>query len=119
VADEHILIVEDEIKIARLLKDYFCRAGFRVSCLYRGDEAVEKVKGISPALILLDLMLPGMDGITVCQEVRKISNIPIIMVTAKVEEVDRLIGLEIGADDYGYDMFKSITYRSSSKRQIF
>jgi len=100
MADEHILIVEDEKKIAELLKDYLYNAGFKVSCLTRGDEAVDNTRKLSPALILLDLMLPGMDGISVCREIRKFSTIPIIMVTAKVEEVDRLIGLEIGADDY-------------------
>ncbi|BBO85709.1 response regulator [Desulfosarcina ovata] len=100
MADEHILIVEDETKIADLLKDYLLKAGFKVSCLARGDEAVDKVKGLAPALMLLDLMLPGMDGTTVCREVRKFSDIPIIMATAKVDEIDRLIGLEIGADDY-------------------
>ncbi len=100
MADEHILIVEDERKIAELLKDYLSKAGFNVSCLARGDEAVEKIKRIGPALVLLDIMLPGSDGIAVCREVRKFSEVPIIMVTAKVEEIDRLIGLEIGADDY-------------------
>ncbi|WP_319405743.1 response regulator [uncultured Desulfosarcina sp.] len=100
MAEERILVVEDEIKIANLLKDYLSKAGFKVSCLNRGDEAIEKIKSIAPALILLDLMLPGADGIAVCREVRKLSDIPIIMVTAKVDEVDRLVGLEIGADDY-------------------
>jgi two-component system response regulator BaeR len=100
MAEEHILIIEDEKKIADLLKDYLCAAGFRVSCLSRGDEALDKIKSTVPALILLDLMLPGVDGITVCREVRKLSDIPVIMVTAKVDEVDRLIGLELGADDY-------------------
>ena len=100
MAGERILIVEDEIKIADLLKDYLGNAGFKVSCLTRGDEAVEKVKSMAPVLLLLDLMLPGMDGITVCRELRKFSDIPILMITAKVEEVDRLLGLEIGADDY-------------------
>jgi len=100
MADEHILVVEDEGKIAELLRDYLSAAGFKVSCLARGDEVLEKLKGIDPALILLDLMLPGLDGIAVCREVRKTADIPIIMVTAKVEEVDRLLGLAIGADDY-------------------
>jgi two-component system response regulator BaeR len=100
MADEHVLVVEDEEKIAEVLKDYLCKAGFKVSCLRRGDEALEKIKSLAPALMLLDLMLPGLDGITICREIRKFSTIPIIMVTAKVEEVDRLIGLEIGADDY-------------------
>jgi two-component system response regulator BaeR len=92
--------VEDEQKIADLLKDYLSAEGFQVTCLLRGDEALEQIKRLSPDLILLDLMLPGLDGISVCREIRKFSNVPIIMVTAKVEEVDRLIGLEIGADDY-------------------
>lgn len=100
MAGERILIVEDEKKIADLLKDYLCQSGFKVSCLSRGDEALEKISSIAPALLVLDIMLPGADGITVCREVRKSSDIPIIMVTAKVEEVDRLIGLELGADDY-------------------
>lgn len=100
MADEHVLIVEDEKKIAELLRDYLLNAGFNVSCLSRGDEAVEQVRRTSPALILLDIMLPGMDGITVCREIRRFSNVPIIMATAKTEEIDRLIGLEIGADDY-------------------
>jgi two-component system response regulator BaeR len=100
MADERILMVEDEKKIAELLKDYLCKAGFSVTRLTRGDEAVEKINRTAPALVLLDIMLPGTDGITVCREVRKFSDVPIIMVTAKVEEIDRLIGLEIGADDY-------------------
>jgi two-component system response regulator BaeR len=100
MADEHILVVEDEVKIADLLKDYLGKAGFRVSCLARGDETLRKIRSLSPALVLLDLLLPGVDGLTICREIRKFSNVPIIMVTAKVEEVDRLLGLELGADDY-------------------
>lgn len=100
MTEERILVVEDEKKIADLLKDYLNKEGFKVSCINRGDEVIEKIKSLGPALMLLDLMLPGLDGITVCREIRKFSNIPIIMVTAKVEEIDRLIGLEMGADDY-------------------
>jgi two-component system response regulator BaeR len=100
MAGEHILVVEDEKKIADLLKDYLGNEGFQVSCLGRGDEALARIETLAPDLILLDLMLPGVDGITICREVRKSSDVPIIMLTAKVEEVDRLIGLEIGADDY-------------------
>jgi len=100
MANERILIVEDEKKIADLLKDYLSREGFDVSCLDGGDEVAETVKNDAPALMLLDLMLPGADGVSVCREVRKFSDIPIIMVTAKVDEFDRLLGLEIGADDY-------------------
>jgi len=100
MAQEHILIVEDEPKIAELLRDYLQEAGFKVSCLDRGDQVVPMVKKDPPAIILLDIMLPGMDGKDVCREIRKFSNIPILMITAKVEEIDRLIGLELGADDY-------------------
>lgn len=100
MANERILIVEDETKIAGLLKDYLSREGFEVSCLDCGDKAAKAVESEAPALMLLDLMLPGTDGISVCREVRKFSDVPIIMVTAKVDEIDRLLGLEIGADDY-------------------
>jgi len=91
-----ILIVEDEIKIAELLKAYLVKAGYKVSCLERGDEVVPYVRRNPPALILLDIMLPGIDGIEVCREIRKFSDLPIIMVTARVEEIDRLLGLELG-----------------------
>jgi two-component system response regulator BaeR len=97
---EHILIVEDEKKIAELLRDYLVGAGFEVSCHDRGGQVIKFVKKSPPALILLDIMLPDTDGKDICREIRKFSNIPIIMITAKAEEVDRLIGLELGADDY-------------------
>ncbi|HAJ26899.1 MAG TPA: two-component system response regulator BaeR, partial [Syntrophus sp. (in: bacteria)] len=96
----HILIVEDEQKIAALLKDYLEKAGYNTSVLCRGDQVLSWLKKNPFDLMLLDVMLPGMDGIEVCREARKFSAVPIIMITAKVEEVDRLIGLEIGADDY-------------------
>lgn len=96
----HILIVEDEVKIMKLLHDYLENSGFRVSEISRGDQVVLFVKQHPPDLILLDLMLPKMDGIEVCRELRKFSQVPIIMVTAKTEEIDRLLGLELGADDY-------------------
>ncbi len=95
-----ILLVEDEIKIAEVLKDYLVSAGYRVSCLDRGDLVLPYVKQSRPSLILLDIMIPGMNGLDVCRTIRQFSNVPIIMVTAKVEEIDRLLGLELGADDY-------------------
>ncbi|MFZ2446543.1 MAG: response regulator [Syntrophobacteraceae bacterium] len=95
-----VLIVEDEVKIAEILKAYLVKAGYKVFCLNRGDEVVPYVRQNPPALILLDIMLPGIDGIEVCREIRKFSDLPVIMVTARVEEIDRLLGLEIGADDY-------------------
>jgi two-component system response regulator BaeR len=96
----HILVVEDETKIAELLRDYLNAAGFAVTCLFEGNGVVDAVKYNPPDLILLDVMLPGMDGMEICREIRKYSKVPIIMITARVEEVDRLIGLELGADDY-------------------
>ncbi|MFH1112596.1 MAG: response regulator [Pseudomonadota bacterium] len=97
---KHILVVEDERKIAELLRDYLIKAGYSVSCVDRGDLALYEVRRTDPAMILLDIMLPGLDGMEVCREIRKFSQVPIIMITAKVEEVDRLLGLELGADDY-------------------
>ena len=95
-----ILIVEDEPKLARLLQDYLQQSGFRTYCLENGLDVVDWVRERQPDLIVLDLMLPGKDGIDVCREVRAFSNVPIIMATARVEEIDRLLGLELGADDY-------------------
>lgn len=95
-----ILVVEDEPKIAQLLVDYLQQDGFNVSVLEEGTDAVEIVRKREPGFLILDLMLPGKDGLTICREVRQFSNIPIMMLTARVDEIDRLIGLELGADDY-------------------
>jgi two-component system response regulator BaeR len=97
---QQILIVEDEMKISQVLSEYLEQAGYSVCCLRRGDEVIPQVKRRPPALILLDLMLPGADGMEVCRELRKSSGIPVIMLTARVDEIDRLLGLELGADDY-------------------
>jgi two-component system response regulator BaeR len=96
----HILIVEDEKKLADLLRDYLIGAGYKVSCLSRGDQVEQWVKQQQPDLMLLDILLPGLEGTEVCRKIRQFSSMPIIMVTAKVEEIDRIIGLELGADDY-------------------
>jgi len=95
-----ILIVEDEPKLAELVADYLKAAGFEAHCIANGLDAVPWVKANHPDLIVLDLMLPGRDGLEICKELRTFSDVPVIMVTARVEEVDRLIGLETGADDY-------------------
>jgi len=95
-----ILIVEDQPKLAQLLKEYLTQADYETYCIDNGSAVTPWVKENSPALILLDIMLPGKDGMTVCQEIRGFSQVPIIMVTARVEEIDRLLGLELGADDY-------------------
>ncbi len=100
MTEKHLLIVEDEAKIAELLKDYLVAAGFVVRTVERGDSAVAEVRKSEPALVLLDIMLPGMDGMEVCRTIRKFSSVPIMMITARVEEIDRIVGLELGADDY-------------------
>ena len=95
-----VLVVEDEVKIAQLLREYLEKAGFAVDALARGDQAVEWVRRHNPDTVLLDLMLPGMEGTDVCRELRQFSQVPILMITARSEEIDRLLGLELGADDY-------------------
>lgn len=95
-----ILIVEDEPKLAKLEVDYLQHAGFQTHCLNNGLDIVPWLQQNSASLVLLDLMLPGCDGLEVCREIRRFSQIPIIMITARIEEIDRLLGLEMGADDY-------------------
>jgi two-component system response regulator BaeR len=96
----HILIVEDDVKIAALLADYMGAAGWQTRSVADGRSAVEAIRGGGFDLVLLDVMLPELDGIGVCREVRVFSQIPIIMLTARVDEIDRLLGLDNGADDY-------------------
>jgi len=96
----NITIVEDESKLASLLQDYLRRDGFNTTVFHDGSEALKTLLQTPGDLVLLDLMLPNTDGMTICKELRKISDVPIIMLTARVEEIDRLLGLEIGADDY-------------------
>ncbi len=95
-----ILIVDDEPKIVKLARDYLERGGFRVLTAADGRTAITIARADKPDLIVLDLNLPGMDGLDVCRQLRRESDVPIIMLTARVEETDRLIGLELGADDY-------------------
>lgn len=95
-----VLVLEDEPKLARLLLDYLGAAGYATRWLADGREVAAAVAEKMPDLVLLDLMLPGRDGLSICRDLRAISEVPIVMVTAKVEEIDRLLGLELGADDY-------------------
>lgn len=95
-----VLVAEDEEKLAGLLVDYLAAAGYAAHSLGDGREVVPWVKAHAPDLIVLDLMLPGRDGLDLCREIRAFSRVPIIMATARVEEIDRLLGLELGADDY-------------------
>lgn len=100
IMENSILIVEDEIKLANLLADYFKNAGYSPHLIHHGDEVIDWVKNNNPQAVLLDIMLPGKNGVDLCKEIRQFSNVPILMVTAKVDEIDRLLGLELGADDY-------------------
>ena len=100
MSSKHILIVEDEEKIASLVSDYLKNDGFITSILHRGDLVIPSLRKNMPDLVVLDIMLPGMDGVSICRETRKFSDVPVIMLTAKADEIDRLVGLEIGADDY-------------------
>ncbi len=95
-----ILVVDDEPRIVRGVRNYFEDAGYAVITAFDGPTALEKARREHPDLIILDLMLPGMDGFDVCRTLRQASDVPIIMLTARVEETDQLIGLELGADDY-------------------
>jgi len=95
-----ILLVEDESKLAALLGDYLRAAGFEVSTLDDGLAVIATIRQHAPDLVLLDRMLPGRDGLEICRELRGFSQLPVIMLTARVEEIDRLLGLEAGADDY-------------------
>ena len=97
---DRILIVEDEPKLAELLRDYLVREGYEATVLDRGDAVEPWVKANPVDLVLLDLMLPGKSGLDVCKGLRTFSDAAIVMVTARVEEIDRLLGLELGADDY-------------------
>jgi len=95
-----ILIVEDEADLAQVLADYLSRDGYRTAIIGDGAEALAALRRAPPDLLLLDIMLPQLDGISILKELRKFSELPVILVTARVEEIDRLIGLELGADDY-------------------
>jgi two-component system response regulator BaeR len=99
-ADRKILIVEDDEKIARLLDKYLSAEGFQTMVVGEGDLVVPQVRSSKPHLILLDIMLPGKDGLTIFKEIRTFSDMPVLFVTAKVNDIDRLLGLELGADDY-------------------
>ncbi|KGX89253.1 response regulator YycF [Pontibacillus marinus] len=95
-----VLVVDDEKPIADILKFNLEKEGYQVVCAYDGDEAIELANQEKPNLVLLDIMLPSKDGMEVCREIRKNHNMPIIMLTAKDSEIDKVLGLELGADDY-------------------
>lgn len=100
MASEKILIVDDDVNICELLRLYLEKEGYSVDVVNNGLDAVGAFKTFSPDLVLLDIMLPGLDGWQICREIRKDSQVPIIMLTAKGETFDKVLGLELGADDY-------------------
>jgi DNA-binding response OmpR family regulator len=100
MASERILLVDDEANIIDLARMYLERDGFQVEAAVDGAEAVEKISELKPDLVVLDIMLPEIDGFEVCRRVRSESDVPIIMLTARDEDIDKIVGLELGADDY-------------------
>src|SRR5947209_8410147 len=98
--EKTILVVDDERNIVELVKLYLGNEGFKVETAYNGSEALRKFAAARPALIVLDLMVPEMDGWEICRRVRRESDVPIIMLTARSDDVDKIVGLELGADDY-------------------
>jgi two-component system, OmpR family, alkaline phosphatase synthesis response regulator PhoP len=100
VSDRTVLVVDDERSIVTLVKLYLENEGFQVVTAFDGVEALRVIRAARPALVVLDLMLPGMDGFDVCRAVRRESDVPIIMLTARSDDVDKIVGLELGADDY-------------------
>ncbi len=125
-ASESILIVEDESSIASFVALYLKNAGYSVRTVAKGADALDQVSSDPPSLTILDLMLPDIDGIEVCRRIRKTSDVPILMLTARDEDVDKIIGLEVGADDYMTKPFnprelvarvKSILRRSTPDRR--
>ena len=100
IAAQRVLVVEDDRKISDLLQNYLRASGYEAIAAYDGRDALRQIERQVPDVVILDLMLPGMDGISVCKAVRAFSDVPILMLTARIDEVDRLLGLDTGADDY-------------------
>ena len=100
MANEKILVVDDDTNICELLRLYLTKEGYQVTTANDGEEGLEKFNQLKPDMVLLDVMMPRMDGLEVCRRIRKLGNTPVMMLTAKGEIEDRIIGLELGADDY-------------------
>src|ERR1700730_11022938 len=100
VLSPKVLVVDDEIHIVELARLYLTREGYEVDGVGDGDQAMARFAQVKPDLVVLDIMLPGVDGLTLCKEIRKLSQVPIIMLTARDEVTDKVVGLEVGADDY-------------------
>jgi two-component system, OmpR family, alkaline phosphatase synthesis response regulator PhoP len=100
MAGKRVLVVDDDVKIVELVKIYLARDGYTVIPAYNGDDALRLAREAHPDLVVLDIMLPGMDGLEVCRRLRSESDVPVILLTAKTTEQDRIAGLDLGADDY-------------------
>lgn len=100
ISKTKILVIDDDVNICELIRLYLEKEGYEILTAYNGKKAIEVFSDFTPSIVILDIMLPGIDGWQVCREIRKISNIPIIMLTAKGETFDKVLGLELGADDY-------------------
>ena len=100
MSQQHVLVVEDEERILTLISKYLDLEGYQYTCMSTGAGVVERVRALNPDLCILDLMLPHVSGLEICQQLREFSDIPIVMLTARVDEVDRLLGFKHGADDY-------------------
>jgi two-component system response regulator RstA len=96
----NLLLIEDDVRLAELTRDYLQHQGFQVTVIHHGNDAVNSVKSMQPDLLILDIMLPGMDGLEICRQIRPWFNNPVLMLTARDEDLDQIIGLELGADDY-------------------
>ena len=100
MANEKILVVDDDVNICELLRLYLTKEGYQVTIANDGEEGLEKFNQVKPDMVLLDVMMPRMDGLEVCRRIRKLGNTPVMMLTAKGETFDKVLGLELGADDY-------------------
>ena len=126
MANEKILVVDDDVNICELLRLYLTKEGYQVTIANDGEEGLEKFNQVKPDMVLLDVMMPRMDGLEVCRRIRKLGNTPVMMLTAKGETFDKVLGLELGADDYMVKPFdakevvariKAVLRRSSAKEE--
>ena len=113
MANEKILVVDDDANICELLRLYLTKEGYQVTVANDGEEGLEKFNAVKPDMVLLDVMMPRMDGLEVCRRIRKAGNTPVMMLTAKGETFDKVLGLELGADDY---MVKPFDFRELNAR---
>ena len=116
MANEKILVVDDDANICELLRLYLTKEGYQVTVANDGEEGLEKFNAVKPDMVLLDVMMPRMDGLEVCRRIRKAGNTPVMMLTAKGETFDKVLGLELGADDYMVKPFDAKRWWRASRR---